>query len=143
MEIWASAVIYAFVQINFLFDNSFEPYISADDVCNYFNTKMSTVSDKERRIRDMFNSNEFYFEFSSKRIKEETPTYVLNSEGLLVLASDSGILFAKDFLLFENGNVDDVLAILDSFNQDNHDYPKAVFYKEFILKESGRNKEFF
>ena len=141
LEIWASAVIYALAQVNFLFDKSFEPYISADDICNYFNTKKSTVSDKARRIRDMFNSNEFYSEFSSKSIKEQTPTYVLNSDGFIVPSSHGEVLFAKAFLLFENGNVDEAISILDSFEQDDPDYPKAAFYKEYILKESGKNKE--
>ena len=33
LEIWASGVIYALGQINFLFDKSFEPYSSADEIC--------------------------------------------------------------------------------------------------------------
>lgn len=39
LEIWASAVIYALGQINFLFDKTTEPYATPDDICNYFNTK--------------------------------------------------------------------------------------------------------
>ena len=141
LDIWASAVIYALAQVNFLFDKSFEPYISADDICNYYNTKKSTVSDKARRIREMFGENKFYSEFSSKSIKEEIPSYVLNNEGFMVPASGSKILFAKAFMHFEEGKIDEALAVLDSIEQDNPDYPKAKFYKEYILKESGRNKE--
>ena len=36
LEIWAGAVVYAIGQINFLFDRSFEPHQSADDICNFF-----------------------------------------------------------------------------------------------------------
>ena len=141
LDIWASAVIYALAQVNFLFDKSFEPYLSADDICNYFNTKKSTVSDKARRISDMFNSNQFYSEFSAKSIDEENDFFVLSGDGLLTPASDNEILFSKAFMQFEEGNVDEALAILDSIGQDSPDYPKASFYKEYILEESGRNKE--
>ena len=39
LEIWAISVIYGLAQINLLFDKSFDPYLSADDMCNYFKTK--------------------------------------------------------------------------------------------------------
>ena len=32
LEIWAAATIYAIGQINFLFDKSFEPYTTPDDI---------------------------------------------------------------------------------------------------------------
>lgn len=34
MEIWAAAIVYAIGSINFLFDKSFEPYVSAQDISN-------------------------------------------------------------------------------------------------------------
>jgi len=38
IEIWAAAIVYAIGSINFLFDRNFEPYVSGDDICNYFGT---------------------------------------------------------------------------------------------------------
>ena len=70
LEIWASAVIYALGQINFLFDKTTEPYATPDDICNYFNTKKSTVSNKARDIREMFNMGHFDREFSLKELME-------------------------------------------------------------------------
>ncbi len=54
LEIWAAAIIYAIGSINFLFDKSFEPYMTAQQISDYFGTKNSTVS-KARQIRNMFN----------------------------------------------------------------------------------------
>lgn len=51
LEIWAAAVVYALGQINFLFDKSFEPYVSTTDLCNYFGTSQSTTSQKAKIIR--------------------------------------------------------------------------------------------
>lgn len=47
LEIWA-AIVYCIGSINFLFDKSFEPYITAQEISDYFGTKNSTVSNKAR-----------------------------------------------------------------------------------------------
>src|SRR3989338_11132808 len=53
MEIWAAAVIHALGRINFLFDKSFKPYASAEDISTYFGASKSTVSQKAKIIRDI------------------------------------------------------------------------------------------
>ena len=80
IEIWASAVIYALGQINFLFDKSFEPYATPDDICNYFNTKKSTVSNKAHDIRKMLNMGHFDEEFSTGALLESQPKFYLDEE---------------------------------------------------------------
>jgi len=73
MEIWAAAVVYALGSINFLFDNSFEPYATADDICNFFNTSKSTTAQKSKVIRDMFKMGYYDPEFSTNHMKENSP----------------------------------------------------------------------
>ncbi len=73
LEIWAAAVIYAIGSINFLFDKSFEPYITHDQISEYFGTKNSTVSNKAREIKDMFNLWHFDPEFSTQRMVQNNP----------------------------------------------------------------------
>jgi len=73
MEIWAASIIHALGQINFLFDKSFKPYISSNDISNYFGTSKSTVSQKAKVIRDMFNMRYWDEEFSTTYIKEQNP----------------------------------------------------------------------
>jgi hypothetical protein len=73
LEIWAAAVVYVLGQINFRFDKSFEPYISAADLCDYFGTSKSTTSQKAKIIRDMFKMRYFDEEFSTKRMQEVNP----------------------------------------------------------------------
>jgi len=87
-EIWAAAVVYALGQINFLFDKSFEPYISAADLCDYFGTSTSTTSQKAKLIRDMFKMRYFDEAFSTKRMQEANPLneYVMIN-GLIVPVS--------------------------------------------------------
>lgn len=73
LEIWASAVIYAVGSINFLFDKSFEPYISSKQVCEYFDTKLTTVSNKARVIKEMFDLSHFSPEFSTQNMEQSNP----------------------------------------------------------------------
>ncbi|AKB52953.1 hypothetical protein MSBRW_3700 [Methanosarcina barkeri str. Wiesmoor] len=73
LDIWAAAVVYALGQINFLFDRSSEPYVSATDLCDYFGTSQSTTSQKAKKIRDMFKIRHFNDEFSTERVQNENP----------------------------------------------------------------------
>jgi len=73
LEIWAAAVIYAIGSINFLFDKSFEPYITAQQISDYFGTKKSTVSNKASQIREILKLTMFDNEFSTEQINETNP----------------------------------------------------------------------
>ena len=77
LEIWAAAVVYAIGSINFLFDKSFEPYVSAEQISEYFGTKNSTVSNKARQIKDMFDMFHFSPEFSTNKMTADSPMNTL------------------------------------------------------------------
>ncbi len=85
IEIWAAAVIYAIGSINFLFDKSFEPYVTAEQISEYFGTKNSTVSNKARQIKDMFDMWHFNPEFSTQRMTVFNPfNQMVRVEGYIV-----------------------------------------------------------
>jgi len=73
IEIWAAAVVYAIGSINFLFDKSFEPYLTAEQISEYFGTKNSTVSNKAGQIKEMFDMSHFNPKFSTQRMTENNP----------------------------------------------------------------------
>ena len=73
IEIWAAAVIYSVGSINFLFDKSFEPYMPAQKISDYFGTKNSTVSNKAQQIREMFDMTMFDKEFATDHMNETNP----------------------------------------------------------------------
>lgn len=72
-EIWAAAVIHALGTVNFLFDKSFEPYASVDDINNYFGTNKSTVTGKSKLIRELLKMERFGGEFATQRMEEQNP----------------------------------------------------------------------
>nr|SMD29003.1 conserved hypothetical protein [Capnocytophaga canimorsus] len=73
VEIWAAAVIHALGTINFLFDKSFKPYASFDDINNFFGTKKSTITAKSKLIRDLLNLTHFNSDFSTQYIDIQNP----------------------------------------------------------------------
>ncbi len=73
IEIWAASIIYAIGSINFLFDKSFKPYATAEDICKYFDTSKSTTSQKAKLIRDMFKLECWDKEFSTQYMIQNNP----------------------------------------------------------------------
>jgi len=63
-HVWSAGIIYALGSINFLFDKSFEPCCSLDDIYNFFGTKQTTTGNKYREIKEMLNLKTFDKEFS-------------------------------------------------------------------------------
>ena len=72
-KIWAAAVIHALGTVNFLFDKSFQPYASIDDINNFFETNKSTVTSKSKQIREMLKMDRFGGEFSTQHLQENNP----------------------------------------------------------------------
>jgi len=85
IEIWAAAVVYAIGSINFLSDKSFEPYMTAEQICEYFGTKKSTLSSKAKQIKDMFDMWHHSPEFSTQHIAAMNPLNdIVMVDGLIV-----------------------------------------------------------
>lgn len=51
MGIWAAAIIYVIARLNFLFDPASDVSLSADTICDYFDTVKSTVGNKASLIQ--------------------------------------------------------------------------------------------
>ena len=53
LEIWACAIVYALGTVNFLFDRTQTPYLSAEELCGLFGVSKSSGANKARQIREM------------------------------------------------------------------------------------------
>jgi hypothetical protein len=73
VQIWAAAIIHALGTINFLFDKSSEPYVSVDEINDFFGTKKTTTGNKSREIRDLLKLGYWDSEFSTGRMTENNP----------------------------------------------------------------------
>lgn len=90
LEVWAAGIIHAIGSVNFLFDKSFEPYVSVHDICGYFGTAQSTTSQKSKTLRNMFKMGYFGGEFATQRSEQSNP--------FNMLASINGLIVPADFL---------------------------------------------
>lgn len=85
LEVWAAAVVYAIGSINFLFDKSFEPFIKAEQISEYFGTKSSTVSAKAKVIKEMFKMRYYSSDFSTQRMNDSNPfSKIVMVDGFIV-----------------------------------------------------------
>ena len=72
-KIWAAAIINALGTINFLFDKSFKPYVSVEELNTFFGTSKSTTANKSKQIREMLNLRHYDPEFSTNKMQEDNP----------------------------------------------------------------------
>jgi hypothetical protein len=85
-EIWAAAIVYAIARINFLFDPTNQVYLTADEICDFFSTKKSTVGNKAGQILKTCDVWIGDPEFSNPEIAEMF-TFHKTPEGFIIPAS--------------------------------------------------------
>lgn len=72
-QIWAAATIHALGTINFLFDKASAPYITIDEINDFFETKKSTTGSKSKMIRDLLKLGFWDSEFSTGSMQNSNP----------------------------------------------------------------------
>jgi hypothetical protein len=80
---WAAAVVYALGQVNFLFDASSEPHLTADELSAAFGIAKSTMSSKAKQVRDLLKMSHFTTEFMRADLIAENPlVWFIEVDGL-------------------------------------------------------------
>ncbi len=83
--IWAAGIIYALGYVNFLFDKTTKPYISADELCTVLGVKKSTAYNKSVYIRETFGMIQFDPLWCLPSLKDQNPLiWMLEINGLAV-----------------------------------------------------------
>ena len=93
-EVWASAVVYVIARLNFLFDKSSQNYLGPDMICDFFDTKKTTVAARASEIEKACKIRMGQEGLCSEGISDSLTTIQL-SNGLLVtkaIAKQMGIL---------------------------------------------------
>jgi hypothetical protein len=82
---WAAAVVYALGQVNFLFDASAEPHVTADELSAAFGVAKSTMSSKAKQVRDLLKMSHFTTEFMRADLIAENPiVWFIEVDGLVM-----------------------------------------------------------
>ena len=84
-ETWACGIVYALGYVNFLFDASVSPFVSADQLCNAFGVAKSTGYQKSKQIRDMFRMSQFDPDWCLPSMVETNPlVWMIEVDGFTV-----------------------------------------------------------
>ncbi len=147
IENWASGIVYAIAQINFLFDNSSEPHTSPDEICNYFNTKKSTASNKARDIRKMFDLGHFDEEFSTNAILANRPVHYMDENGFIIpeqfLINNSDLEVIMDRICEFGGEIPDDLNREFITELVNSTLYCAPFFDSVAFLETASGEKYF
>jgi len=82
---WACGIIYALGFVNFLFDKSFEPHLSATELCEGFGVSQSTGANKSKEIRDLMDMMQFDPNWCLPSLMDENPlAWMIMVDGLIV-----------------------------------------------------------
>ena len=92
-QTWAAAVLHALGTINFLFDKSFEPYVSVGEINDFFDVKKTTLVNKSKQIRDLLKMKTWSKGFSTKAMAGNNPL-----ENFIMI---DGVIVPLDSLLEE------------------------------------------
>lgn len=82
---WAAGIVYALGRVNFLFDKSNEPYMSATDLCEKIGVSQSTATNKSREIWNRLNLMQMDPEwYLPSRLDENPLAWMIEVNGLIV-----------------------------------------------------------
>ena len=77
-EIWAAGIISIYFQINFIFNDTLEPYVSLDDVFNHFKSNKESSLNEARNIRELLDIRPEDYKYSSS-YAQNNKVYLMNA----------------------------------------------------------------
>jgi hypothetical protein len=85
-HIWAGAVVYALGQTNFLFDQSFAPKATADDLAEWFGAAKTTLAAKATKIRKWLDMEHLFTpEWLIPQLQQKNPIHdLVRVDGFMV-----------------------------------------------------------
>lgn len=82
---WACGIVYALGRVNFLFDKSEKPYLSAPELCALFNVSAGTGAAKARVVLDALNTHQMDPRWSTASMIDRNPlVWFVEINGLIV-----------------------------------------------------------
>jgi len=82
-EIWAASIVYVIARVNFLFDKANNNFITADIICDFFDTKKTTTGNKATTIEKALNICIGDTNYCTTEIKESF-SFVETSSGFIL-----------------------------------------------------------
>jgi hypothetical protein len=85
LRIWAAGVVYAVGQVNFLFDPTQQPHVTADRLSELLGVKKATMAGKAKLIRDILKMGFFSPDFLRSYLVDNSPlVWLVEINGMVV-----------------------------------------------------------
>lgn len=85
IEAWSCGILYALGYVNFLFDSSCEPYLSADQLCRLFGVSKATGYNKSKTVRDLLRMVQLDPRWCLESLLDENPlAWMIEVNGIAV-----------------------------------------------------------
>ncbi|MCP4543323.1 MAG: hypothetical protein GY832_39925 [Chloroflexi bacterium] len=82
---WACGIVYALGFVNFLFDKSQDPHMSATELCEAFNVAKGTGAAKSREVRDTLNMTQMDPNwYRPSQMDDNAMAWMIMIDGLIV-----------------------------------------------------------
>ena len=83
--IWAAGIVYAVVQLNFVFDPTQTPHATAAQLSEWLGVRKATMANKARLVRDTLKPSHLDGELLRRDLVDASPlTWLLLVDGMLV-----------------------------------------------------------
>lgn len=125
VKIWAGAVLHAIGSLNFLFDRTQHPHLTASELFRLVGVSQATAGKRSREIRQLLRLTHFDPELSRRQIAEESPLRNLVEVGGLIVPLD----------LLDSMDEDAVVESLDA--ADSH---AVELLREALPELSGQSE---
>jgi len=87
---WACAILYAIGRVNFLFDKTQSPHLSADELCSLFGLSQNSVSTKASKIMKMMGMFQLDPRWCLPSLTPDNPlVWLIEVDGFLLDARDA------------------------------------------------------
>ncbi len=84
-DIWAGAILYTIARINFLFDPSQSPHMTAQELCVAAGVSQRTASNKATKIMDMLNLYQLHPDWTLPSLMGKNPlAWMISVNGLVI-----------------------------------------------------------
>ena len=82
---WAAGIVHALGTVNFLFDKTQTPHMSAQELADGFGLSKSTIANKSKAIRDMLDIGVFDPDWTLPSLTDKNPMiWMITVNGLIV-----------------------------------------------------------
>jgi hypothetical protein len=85
LRIWSAGIVHAVGAVNFLFDRSQSPHLSAEELANLLAVSKSTMANKSRHIRRLLDINRLDVDLCRRELLERHPlAWLIEVDGFVV-----------------------------------------------------------